>query len=314
MDINFKRISKFAAPLSSLLLFGVSLWAISQELQAYNYQDLLRSLKETANRDLLLALLITLLNYSAITGYDTLAVRYIRHPLPYYRTALTAIISTAISNSVGLALLAGSAVRYRLYQNWGLSTIDIAHVIAFCNLSFWLGLFAVAGVVFVSQSLSVPSLLHLPFTSVRPIGIMFLAVVIGYLLWNIISKRSLKIGKWIFPHLSTQLACGQIIIASLDWALAAGILYALLPDAVPVSYLSFLSVFLLGQIAGVISNVPGGLGVFETIILLLLSPSIPSAQLFGALLIYRLIYYLLPLIVAVLLLGAYEVRQRAIAK
>jgi uncharacterized membrane protein YbhN (UPF0104 family) len=71
---------------------------------------------------------------------------------------------------------------------------------------------------------------------------------------------------------------------------------------------------LLGQIAGVLSNVPGGLGVFETIILLLLSPSIPSAQLFGALLIYRVVYYLLPLIIAVLLLGAYELRQRAIAK
>jgi len=311
MEMNFKRLSKFAAPLPSLLLFGVSLWAISQELQAYNYQDLIRSLKETTSRDLLLALLITTLNYLVITGYDTLAVRYVRHPLPYHRTALTAIISIAISNSIGLALLTGSAVRYRLYSAWGLSAIDIAHVIAFCNLSFWLGLFTVAGVVFVAQPLAVPSLLHLSFTSVHPVGMMFLAVVIGYLLWNIFSKRSLRIGKWVFPHLSTKLAFGQIVIASLDWALAAGILYALLPSSAPVSYLSFLSVFLLGQIAGVISNVPGGLGVFETIILLLLSPSIPSSVLFGALFVYRVVYYLLPLIVAVLLLGIYELRQRA---
>lgn len=314
MDMNVKCISKFAAPLPGILLFGVSLWAISQELRAYNYQDLIHSLKETAARDLLLALLITILHYLAITGYDTLAVRYVRHPLPYRRTALTGIISIAISNSIGLALLTGSAVRYRLYPTWGLSAIEIAHVIAFCNLSFWLGLFTVAGVVFVAQPLAVPSLLHLPFTSVHPIGTMFLAVVVGYLVWNIFSKRSLKIGKWVFPHLSTKLACGQIVVASLDWALAAGVLYTLLPSSAPVSCLSFFSVFLLGQVAGVISNVPGGLGVFETIILLLLSPSIPSAQLFGALLIYRVVYYLLPLIVAVLLLGTYELRQRAIAK
>jgi hypothetical protein len=312
--MNLKRLSKFAALLMSLLLFGISLWAISHELQEYNSQDLIRSLKETTHRGLLLGLLITLLNYLTITGYDTLAVRYIGHPLPYYRTALAAVISIAISNSIGLALLTGSAVRYRLYPAWGLSVIDIAHIIAFCNLSFWLGLFTVAGVVFVAQPLAVPSLLHLPFTSVHPIGIVFLVVVLGYLLWNIFSRRSLKIGKWVFPHLSTPLAFGQIVVASLDWALAAGILYALLPSSTPISYLSFLSVFLLGQLAGVISNVPGGLGVFETIILLLLSPSIPSATLFGVLLVYRVIYYLIPLIIAVLLLGTYELRQRAIAK
>lgn len=91
----------------------------------------------------ILAIALTLINYVLFTGYDTLAVYHLRQPLSYRRTALVAIISYAISNSVGFALLSGSAIRYRFYSAWGFSVAKIAQIIAFCNLSFWLGLFAV---------------------------------------------------------------------------------------------------------------------------------------------------------------------------
>lgn len=305
-----KRFSRLIPSGLGLVLFGVSVWTMHRELQQYSFGEVLRSLAAIPSNFLGLAIAFTLMNCLVFTGYDTLAVRYVHHPLTYRKTALTAMVSIAISNSIGLALLSGSAIRYRFYTAWGLSAVEIAHIIAFCNLGFWLGLFAVGGIVFLLAPVAIPTLLHLPFNSAQPLGWIFLTVVVGYLLWNLLSRKALQIGRFVFPHLPVPLALAQVSIASVDWMLAAAVLYALLPSAVPLSYPAFFSIYLLGQIAGVISNVPGGLGVFETVIFLLLSPSIPSATVFGALIAYRGIYYLAPLCIAVTLLGLYELKQR----
>lgn len=294
------------APLVGVVLFGASLWAIAQQLQQYQWRDIWLSLRAIPQTALLRAIGLTLLNYWIFTSYDTLAVRYVRHPLPYRKTAFAAVIATAISNSVGLALLSGSAIRYRLYRVWQFSSLEIAHLIAFCNLSFWLGLFAVAGVMFTLKSVTVPAALHLPFQSVRALGGLFLAGVMGYIGWNFLSRKPLKIGSLEFPHLAPPLALLQILVGSCDWILAAAIFYTLLPASSTLSYPLFFSAYLLGQIAGMISNIPGGLGVFETVLLLLLTPAIPTATVFGVLLAYRAIYYLLPLLLAALSLGVYE--------
>jgi uncharacterized membrane protein YbhN (UPF0104 family) len=308
--MSWQRFSTLFQYLLTVSLFGLSVWAIAQELHKYHPQQLWHSLMAIPIPYLLLAVGLTAVNYLMLTGYDTLAIHYIRHPLPYPKTALAAAVSYAISNSVGLALLSGSAIRYRFYAAWGLSVVEIAQIIAFCNLSFWLGLFAVGGAAFLLNPVEVPTFLHLPFTSVRPLGAIFLLVVVGYLLMSVLSEKSLKIGKLIIPHLPLRLSLAQIAVTSFDWALAAAVLYALLPHPLPLSYPGFFGIYLLGQIAGIISNVPGGLGVFETVLLFLLSPPISSATLLGALLAYRGIYYLLPLAIALLLLGLYELKQR----
>jgi uncharacterized membrane protein YbhN (UPF0104 family) len=309
MSTNFSRLKHFSRYIPSglgVVLFGVSVWTLYRELQQYSFGEILQSLAAIPRSFLGLAIAFTLMNCLAFTGYDTLAVRYVRHPLPYRKTALTAIVSIAISNSIGLALLSGSAIRYRFYTAWGLSAVEIAHIIAFCNLGFWLGLFAVGGIIFLLAPVAIPALLHLPFNSAQPLGWIFLSVVVGYLLWNLLRRKAFQIGRFVFPHLPVSLALAQVSIASADWMLAAAVLYALLPSAVPLAYPGFFGIYLLGQIAGVISNVPGGLGVFETVIFLLLSPSIPSAKVFGALIAYRGIYYLAPLCIAVMLLELYE--------
>ncbi|WP_413467351.1 lysylphosphatidylglycerol synthase domain-containing protein [Pleurocapsa sp. FMAR1] len=294
----------------SVLLFGLSLWAIATELRKYSLKDVFNSLNAIPNQYLLLAIALTTINYLLLTGYDTLAVKYINQSLAYKRTALVAVISYGISNSVGFALLSGSAIRYKFYSAWGYSAIKIAQIITFCNLSFWLGLFAVGGAVFALTPLEIPKQLNLPFLSVRPLGFVFLAIIIAYLLWSGLSKKPLKIKNWTLPHLPFKLSLAQIALTSLDWMFAAAVLYVLLPVPKHFSFLGFFGIYLLGQIAGIISNVPGGLGVFETILILLLSPPIPSSQLLGSLLAYRGIYYFLPLGASILLLGWYELKQR----
>ncbi len=293
-----------------LFLFIISIATLHRELQQYSPREIRQSLAAIPNFFLGGAIALTLLNVLTFTGYDTLAARYVRQPLPYRKTALAAIVSITISNSVGFALLSGSAIRYRLYSAWGVSAADIAHIIAFCNLGFWLGLFAVGSAVFLLDPVAMPTLLNLPFESVQPLGWMFLAIVISYLLWSLLRREDLHIGPLEVPHLPLPLALAQIGVAALDWVLAAAVLYALLPSSVPLAYPGFFGVYLLGQIAGVVSNVPGGLGVFETVILLLLSPLVPSSTVFGALIAYRGIYYLAPFFMSVAVLVLYELTQR----
>lgn len=307
---SLKRLAQIGPTVLSLGLFALSMGAIASELRQHQPADMLKSVAAIPAWALGLAIALTALNYAFLTGYDTLAARCMRQPLPYIKTAFVAITSYGISNSVGLALLSGSAIRYRFYTTWGVSPGKIAQMIAFCNLSFWLGLFAVGGLVFTLEPLSVPDMLHLPFATVHPLGIFFLAVIAAYLLISGVGHRSLSLGGWVLPHMPPRLTLLQIVITSCDWALAAAVLYVLLPDHPDLNYFIFFGSYLLAQIAGVLSNVPGGLGVFETVLILLLSPPLLSAQLLGALLVYRVIYYFLPLLVGVGLLALYELRRR----
>ncbi|MGA1410172.1 MAG: lysylphosphatidylglycerol synthase domain-containing protein [Prochlorotrichaceae cyanobacterium] len=295
--------------LLSLGLFALSIWAIASEMRQYPPQALLNSITAIPSWTLALSVLLVVINYGFLTSYDALAVKFVRHPLSYGQTALVAVISYAISNSVGFALLSGSAIRYRFYSAWGLSPGKIAQIIAFCNLSFWIGLFAVGGLVFALNPLSVPGNLPLPFDTVHPLGILFLVIIAAYLILSGVSQRSLKIKGWVLPHIPLPLSLAQIAVTSCDWALASAVLYVLLPAGSTVNYLIFFGSYLLAQIAGLISTVPGGLGVFETVLILQLSPPLSSDQLLGTLLVYRMVYYFLPLLVGTGLLIRYERKQ-----
>lgn len=309
----WQRIQQIAPSLVGLILFIFSVLAIRQELHKYGWQDILESLKTISDRRLLAALALMFINYLMLMSYDILAMIYIKGNLSFWKTGFVGFMSYAISNSVGLALLSGSAIRYRFYAHWELSNGQIAKIIAFCNLSFWLGLLAVGGVTFLFEPLQIPKVLKLPFLSVHPLGLIFLVIISAYLILSLLTHKTLQIGRLKLPHLPFRLSLAQILITAIDWGLAAAILYVVLPTN-SLSYISFFGIYLLAQIAGIISNIPGGLGVFETVILLTLSPSIPSVLVIGSLLAYRVIYYWIPLILAILCLGGYELKRQLAAK
>jgi glycosyltransferase 2 family protein len=303
-----KKLRLNFSTLFGLLLLIISLWAIANELREYNYRDILNSLAAIPKSRLSLAIGLTTLGYVVMVGYDILGFSYIGRSLSWNKIALTNFISCAFSNTIGFALLTGSAIRYRFYSKWGVSALAIAQIIAFTNFTFWLGMFAVAGFLFITNPLKIPTQLHLSFATARPIGMIFLLLIFAYLLGSIFIKQPLIIRghEFRFPPLKISLI--QIAISSLDWILAAAVLYALLPSNIPLSYLDFLGIYLLAMFAGVISNVPGGLGVFETVILLIISSQVSAAAVLGSMLAYRGIYYFLPLLVATGLLGLYETR------
>lgn len=286
-------------------LFAVAVGIIHYKLRGYHYHDIARQFQQFPSRAVLAAVALTVLNYIVLTAYDALALRYIGHRLAYYKLAMASFIGYVFSNNA--TVLGGSAARYRIYSALGVSANDVAKLVLFCGLTFWLGFLSLGGVVFVLERQHVPHTFHLPFGSVWLVGVAFLAAVAVYFLLITVRRRPLKIRGWELSVPSVSLSAGQVSISSLDWLLAAGVLYVLLPAAMPMGFLKFLTIFMLAQAAGLLSYIPGGLGVFETVILILLADSGEASAITASLLLYRLIYYILPLIVAASLLAAHEI-------
>jgi phosphatidylglycerol lysyltransferase len=304
------RIAHIVGPALALFLFALAILVLYHTLRQYHVQDIAHSLSEIPPHRIWLSIGLTGLNYLVLSGYDALAFRYIRNPLPYRKIALASFIGYAFATNTGtLSVITSSGVRYRLYAGWGLSAVDVAKVIAFCSVSFWLGFLTLGGVAFLVEPIPLPKALHLPFDSVRFVGTVFVLLVATYLVWSAIRRGPLKIHGWGFAVPSLGLSIAQIAVSVTDWVVAGSVLYALLPPVAMLSFPGFLGMFLLAQAVGLVSNVPGGLGVFETVMLLLLAPFVPASSVVGPLLVYRGVYYLLPLGIASALMGAYEVVQ-----
>ena len=131
-------LRKILGPSLSLLLFAAAAWLLHNELRTYHLRDILQALSAIPGAHLWLAVGLTILSYSVMTGYDILAMRYIKYPLSYLKIGLASFIGYAFSNNIGMSMIAGASVRYRLYSAWGLSTLQITQVVAFCTLTLWL--------------------------------------------------------------------------------------------------------------------------------------------------------------------------------
>lgn len=303
-----KTLLHLLNPLLGIVLFAAALWLLHYELKEYHYQDVIQQCKVLPVYRLLLALLFTILGYLVLIGYDFFALRYIKHPLPYRNIAAAGFIGYAFSNNIGVSMLA--AIRYRLYSAWGVSMIDIAKIVAFCGLAFWLGVFTIGGVIFLIEPLEIPVTIRFRFISVHYLGVLFLIFVAGYLLFSILRKKPFKILKWEFTIPSIKFSLSVIVIACLDLILNGSVLYVLLPSVKVVSFYKFIGIFVLSQTAGLISQVPGGLGIIETIVIFFLAPYLPAYSILGSLLVFRGIYYLLPMCCAAVLLGMHELLQK----
>jgi phosphatidylglycerol lysyltransferase len=299
-----KRIIHNLGLLASATLFVLALYIIHNKLHQYHYYDIVNQIVRTPLWFLFLAVLFTFLDYLLLTGYDALALRYIRNPLRYPQVAIASFIGYAFS--INTTVLGGSAARYRIYSSLGISAANIARLVIFCSLTFWLGFFAIGALSFLFQPLNISQVPYLPYVSVRAVGAALAVVVLSYLVVISFIRKPLKIRGWEFEAPGLRISLGQIFISSLDWAVAAAVLYVLLPQSLAVTYSQFLGIFLLAQLIGLISSVPGGLGVFESAILLLISEHQDTAGIIGSLLLYRVIYYILPLMFASVLLGFYE--------
>ncbi|MGA1872023.1 MAG: bifunctional lysylphosphatidylglycerol flippase/synthetase MprF [bacterium] len=304
------KIFHIFLPVLSIIFFAYALFILHHELKIYHYHEIVHSLKSLSVNRIISAFILTGLSYSLLTGYDSLALHYIHHSISYTKIALASFISYAFSQNVGLPLVSGTPVRYRLYSGWGLSIIEIGTVVLFNGLTFALGFLTLSGVIFVSEHIYIPLSLDLPFLhSVYPLGIIFLVTVVIYIVVSGIRKNPIKIYRWEFSLPSPTISIAQVCLSSLDLITAGSVLYILFPSP-PISYFHFLGIYILAMIFGVASQVPGGLGVFEATILLLLPSVMRGSTTLSALLAFRMIYYLCPLAIASVLLATHEIFEK----
>ncbi|HEX9937089.1 MAG TPA: bifunctional lysylphosphatidylglycerol flippase/synthetase MprF [Longimicrobium sp.] len=304
--MNLRRLRSLT-PVVGVALFGFAVWLLHRELRNYHYADLVRELGEIPPSRLWLAVAMTAVSYAVLTLYDALGVRYVRRSLSYGRIALASLVGYGVSMALGFPLLTGAPLRYRLYSRWGLTPGEIARIVAFYNVTYWLGLLAVGGVAFLLDPPRVPEGFPLGEAWMRPMGALLLGVIVAYFVMAAMGAR-VTIRGFRVELPSLRMALVQVGSSSLDWVVAAAVMYALLPPSAP-SFASFFAVFVAGQAVGHASNVPGGVGVLESVILLFLSPAVPAPEVLGALLAWRAIYYLLPLGLAVVTLAVHELRQ-----
>jgi phosphatidylglycerol lysyltransferase len=303
-----ERLRQAIPVVIGLVLFVAALVALRIELRSVSWHELTSDVLRTPLLRVALAVALTALNYATLTAYDLLAFAYIKKPLPRLQIALTSFLAYAISHNVGFGMLSGASVRYRFYTRWGVTAEELSRIVFSYSVTFWLGLCALGGLSLVMSPL--PGAAELPGRSLLvPVGWLLVAVSPAYLLLTVIRRTPLRLRTFELPFPSLPIAIGQVVISAIDWALTGAVLYVLLPPSA-LSFVQFLGVFLVAILLGMVSHVPGGIGVFEGLMVLLLKPYLSSGELLPALVVFRAAYYLLPLSIGLVGLIADEAWQR----
>lgn len=310
MLIRLKALLTTLRPwLSTLLVLGLlalAFFALQRLTQEIRYTDVLAEIHRTPAKLLLLAGLFTLLSFVALAGYDASGLAYLGMRLPLRTLALGSFAGYALGNTVGLGVLTGGAVRLRVYGAAGMESGQVARLMAFVASGFGLGITAIGALGLLWGADAARSLLPLPAELLRALALLVL-IGIGALLLLCARGQPLRVAGRSLVLPSWRLAAAQLLVSAADILCTAAVLWVLLPPS-SVSFGVFLAFFALAIALGVISHVPGGIGVFEAVMLLAFRGSLPAEQMAGALVLYRAIYYLAPLALAVLLLVVREWR------
>ena len=280
--------------LMPLFVTAVTLLAaflLYRTLSRYDFDEVVNWVASIPRANLLLALGFAAASYLCLTGFDWLALRYAGCPLSYRRAALASFVSLSIGHNVGFAALSSGAIRYRFYSRWGLSAGAVAKVILFCGVTVGLGLMILAGAALLLRPGVAQEVLGLGRPVILAVGAVCLALPAAYAVLAATVRRPLTIRGRSLRMPSLPLAVGQIVVGPLNFALVAACLHQAVSALADVPYLSVASVYVTANVATLITHVPGGLGVIESVVLLLL----PHAELIGAVLVFRFVYFLVPL-------------------
>lgn len=302
---------RHAPTLLGIVLMVGAIYVVQKEFRHLNMKEVGRALHALPTQALVLSFIANILSYGVLTFYDRLATIYAGNRVSFARTAFASFCAYALAHNLGFAAVSGAAVRYRLYSHWGLSPAQIAKVIAFCSLTFGLGGMTLGGVIMFVEPRAVPWFgEHVPVAVLTAFGVLMWTIVAGYIFLSTrfpvlrLRGRVIELPGW-------RMALAQVALASVDVAITASIMYLLLPAAHGLSFLHYLAIYLGSYAAGLVANVPGGLGVFDTAVLVSLSPTyLPAPEVLSAILLFRLYYYIIPLFLSGAMFAGNEVLMR----
>jgi uncharacterized membrane protein YbhN (UPF0104 family) len=292
--------------LLSLTIIGVALVVLAHMLRDLNVHEVVVALKQAELRNIAAAALFVALGYFTLTFYDWFALRTTgRNDVPYRIAALAGFTSYSVGHNIGATVFTGGAVRYRIYSAYGLTAVDVAKVCFIAGLTFWLGNATVLGLSVALEPQAATPIDQLPPWLNRTLAFIVLFILASYVSWVWAAPRAIGKGEWKVQLPSGPSTLLQICIGILDLGCCALAMYMLLPAEPNVGLLTLLVVFVTATLLGFASHAPGGLGVFDAAMLVALW-EFDKEDLVAGLLLFRLLYYLAPFVIAVAILGIRE--------
>jgi len=289
----------------SLCILVLSGFVLTRTVSGLHWSELRAALAATSMEQIVAACVLTACSYLALTGYDAVALRQLRVAVPYRTKALGSFTSFAISFTLGFPLITAGTVRYWIYSRAGLTAAKVASLTVITGLTFWLGMALVIGIAMVTQPDHITAVNRLTGWVNLIIGLAILGGMMFYLAWVSRGRRRIRVQGLRLELPGLGLTLSQLALGVVDLCCAAGALFVILPQGHGLDFISFCAAYVLACLLGIASHMPGGIGAFEAT--MLNAVPAPSAEaLLASLLLFRIIYYVGPFILALALLGANE--------
>lgn len=302
VTIGWNRIGVFL----SLCIIGIAAYVLFHMLRDINVDEVYSALKAVDRRHIVFAAIFVALGYFTLTFYDLFALRTIgRHEVPYRIAAMSGFTSYSIGHNVGATVFTGGAVRYRIYSAYGLDAVDVAKICFVAGLTFWLGNATVLGLSIAYTPHAAEPITQLPAWLNRIIAFGILGVLASYVAWVWTAPREIGKGGWKVRLPSGPNTLLQIVIGIFDLGFCALAMYMLIPAEPNIGFVTLAVVFVSATLLGFASHAPGGLGVFDAAMLVALW-EFDKEDLLAGLLLFRMLYYLVPFALALIILGARE--------
>jgi uncharacterized membrane protein YbhN (UPF0104 family) len=290
----------------SLVIIISAVTVLYRLLRGIDFADVIVALKATDTSDVLLAGFFVAAGYFTLTFYDLFALRTIgAGHVPYRIAAIAGFTSYSVGHNLGATVFTGGAVRYRIYSAWGLTALDVAKICFIAGLTFWLGNATVLGLGIAYEPEAASAIDQLPPWINRIIAFVALAVLGGYIAWVWVKPRVIGRAGWTVTLPGGPLTLLQVAIGIVDLACCAMAMYVLLPDDPQIDFIRLAVVFVSATLLGFASSSPGGLGVFDAAMLVALI-EYDKGELVAGLLLFRLLYYIVPFALSLLILGTRE--------
>lgn len=306
---SLSRLARIATLLVMVAILIGAAWILFSYLRALSFADIVRAIEEQPRERIFIALALTAVSFLSLATYDIFAARIVAPGrVKISLAAFAGAAANAVSNTVGFHAVTANAVRYRLYRSAALGMEDVARIVSLSWLALGLGSLT----VLIIAALADPAALGLPWAlrnAVRIFALLLAAAMAGLVWWLSGGKRQLTLWRFTLTFPPAGIAAVQIFIGAIEMAAAIGCLYVLLPPDLAPPFAVFAVAYMGSIMAGIVSHAPGGIGVFEAAIISVLDVG-ARADLLVALLLYRLIYNILPFLVAAVALTAFELLDR----
>ncbi len=306
MASRTKKILKKIVSWAGLFFFALAAYMLYRQLGKYSWHDIESALYSIPSYNLGMACLASIGGYIALSSYDYLALRYVKRKLAAWKWIFAGFIGFSVSNNAGHAIVSGGSIRYRLYTRWRFHGGEIVRMVTFSGFTYLVACFfliIVGYIITPSHAFGAGSVSRLTTEIVTLCSVLGLGIYLGL---SAFYRKPLIIKGVVFEMPSFKMALAQVFIGAADILMASLVLYFSLLPFVDISFNTFIGVFIIAQVLGVFSQVPGGLGVFEGLFMYIIPGEHNQASLFGALIAYRVIYYLLPMVISAIMLFSYE--------